>query len=170
LSRATLLPLGPQWTLDPPLAWAPGEAGSAAPAGAPDRPAGGVAGEAGSGAAAGEGLWLLSGGTLFLQGSLAHRGELLPKLAKRATAAFHPSEAAKLGLAEGEPVRLEGPAGSLELPVRLDDSVPPGAVFVPYAHAEVELNRLGVPSGAGLRVRALQAAAAGGLAAVLAET
>ena len=67
-------------------------------------------------------------------------------------------------------MRLEGPAGSLELPVRLDDSVPPGAVFVPYAHAEVELNRLGAPAGAGLRVRALRAAPAGAHAAALAET
>jgi len=32
-------------------------------------------------------------------------------------------------------------------------------VFVPYAYAEVELNRLGVPSGAGLRVRASRVAA-----------
>ena len=40
------------------------------------------------------------------------------------------------------------------LGARVDDSVPPGSVFVPYAYAEVELNRLGAPAGGGLRVKA----------------
>jgi len=33
-------------------------------------------------------------------------------------------------------------------------------VFVPYAHRDVELNRLGSPAGAGLRVRASRAGVA----------
>jgi hypothetical protein len=61
-----------------------------------------------------------------------------------------------LKLAAGERVELTGPAGTLTLPLELDDSVPAGAVFVPYAGAE--LNRLGAPSGTGLRV-GLKAAA-----------
>jgi anaerobic selenocysteine-containing dehydrogenase len=105
-------------------------------------------------------LWLLSGGTLFLQGSLSHRGTLLPRLAKQAAAFLQPAQAARLGLEEGDLVRLEGPAGAIVLPVRLDDGVPAGGVFVPYAYAEVELNRLGAPAGAGLRVSARKAAVA----------
>ena len=104
--------------------------------------------------AAGEGLWLLSGGVLFQQGSLGQRGTLLPKLAKQASAALHPSDAKSLGVADGDALELAGPAGAIVLPAVIDDSVPAGSVFVPYAHAEVELNRLGAPSGAGLRVRA----------------
>ncbi len=147
MSWATLVPLGPQWMSE----GAPAVAGSLAPsAGAPT---------SGAPAAAGEGLWLLSGGTLFLQGSLSHRGELLPRLAKGARAALHPVEANRLGLADGEAIELRGTNGSVRLPVVLDETVPVGSVFVPYAHAEVELNRLGAPSGSGLRVRASRAMA-----------
>jgi predicted molibdopterin-dependent oxidoreductase YjgC len=138
-SWATLVPLGPQWSF----------------AGVPTAPTF-VAAKDGR-PPAGEGLWLLSGGTLFLQGSLSYRGEVLPRLAKHARAWIHPEEAARLGVAEGEGVRLEGPAGDLTLPASLDDAVQIGCVFVPYAYAEVELNRLGAPSGSGLRVQAHKA-------------
>jgi NADH-quinone oxidoreductase chain G len=140
-SFATLLPLGPQW------AFAPGAAAPAAPAPAAD----------GKGPA-GVGLWLLSGGTLFLQGSLSYRGRLLPKLAKHARAFIHAAEAARLGIEDGAEVELKGPAGAIRLPAAFDASVPEGSVFVPYAYAEVDLNMLGVPSGAGLKV-AVRAAA-----------
>jgi len=55
-----------------------------------------------------------------------------------------------MGLSAGDRVELTGPAGALTLPLELDDSVPAGAVFVPYPGAE--LNRLGAPAGTGLRV------------------
>jgi len=102
---------------------------------------------------------LLAGGTLFAQGGLSRRGTLLPKLAKQATAALHPSDGDRLGLEPGERVRLEGPAGAIELEARFDDTVPSGAVFVPYAHAGGDLNRLGAPAPQGLRVRVQRAAA-----------
>ncbi len=134
-SFATLLPLGPQW------AFAAGAVKPASVAPAPDgRPA------------AGTGLWLLSGGTLFLQGSLSYRGALLPRLAKHARAFLNGAEAKRLGVAAGAEVELEGPGGALRLPAAIDDAVPEGSVFVPYAYAEVELNRLGMPGGAGLKV------------------
>jgi NADH-quinone oxidoreductase chain G len=136
-SWATLLPLGPQWSFDPERRLRPSVDASRDGA-----------------AAAGEGLWLLSGGTLFLQGSLSHRGPLLTRLAKGARAFLHPDEARRIGVGEGEAVELVGPSGTCRLPASLDDAVPAGSVFVPYAHAEVELNRLGRPKGAGLRVAA----------------
>lgn len=144
-SWATLLPLGPQWSLETPLAPV-----LAAPPEAPAR------------AAAGDGMWLLTGGTLFLPGGLAHRGALLPKLAKAPRAFLNPGDAQRLGLGAGDAVELAGPAGSVRLAAEPDDSVPPGSVFVPHAFAGVELNRLGAPSGAGLKVRASRAAAAVG--------
>jgi predicted molibdopterin-dependent oxidoreductase YjgC len=142
LSWATLLPLGPQWASEPARV-----AASLLPA-ADERPA------------VGEGLWLLSGGVLFQQGSLGHRIGLLTRLAGAATARFHPDELRRLGLGAGDAVLLEGPGGSLTLPAAADESVPPGAVFVPYAHRDVELNRLGSPGGAGLRVKARKAGVA----------
>jgi NADH-quinone oxidoreductase subunit G len=135
LGWATLLPLGPQWN----SSRMSDSVRAAATDGVP---------------AAGEGLWLLSGGTLFLQGSLSYRGQVLPDLAKHARAWLHPEEGARLGVTDGANVTLEGPAGSLTLPAALDEAVPAGSVFVPYAYAEVELNRLGAPTGAGLRVKA----------------
>jgi len=143
-SWATLLPLGPQWARETPAA--AGTLGAAEDL----RPAAGP----------GDGLWLLSGGTLFLQGSLSHRTELLPRLAKRGRAFLNPGEAQRLAVGEGEPVELSGPAGRLRLPAALDDTVPPGCVFVPYAFPDVELNRLGSPAGAGLKVLARKAAEA----------
>ena len=106
----------------------------------------------------GEGLWLLSGGTLFADGSLSARSDTLAKLAGSARAYVSPAEASRLGLSAGDMVELAGPAGSARFGVEVDDSVPAGAVFVPSAGSE--LNRLGAPSGAGLRVQARKAGAA----------
>jgi NADH-quinone oxidoreductase chain G len=137
LSWATLLPLGPQWSF-----------GSRAPLAAKIA----ASGEPAAPATPGDGFWLLSGGTLFLQGSLSHRTKLLPELAKQPHAAFNPGDASRLSIAAGDAVELSGPSGRLAIAAAIDDSVPPGAVFVPYAYPGVELNRLGAPRGAGLRV------------------
>jgi NADH-quinone oxidoreductase chain G len=145
-SWGTLLAGGHAWSSEPPrLAASPSVPGPGAA-----RPAPGEDGR----------LWLLSGGVLFLQGTLSRQGKLLPRLAREARARLHPGEAARLGLAEGEVVELEGPAGRLALPVAHDAAVPERSVFVPYAYAEVELNRLGGPDGAPLRVTARKAATA----------
>ncbi|MCE9626656.1 MAG: NADH-quinone oxidoreductase subunit NuoG [Candidatus Eisenbacteria bacterium] len=107
---------------------------------------------------AGEGLALLSGGTLFADGSLSSRSATLAKLAGGVRARLAPAEASRLGLVAGDRVELTGPAGPAVFAVEIDDSVPAGAVFVPAAGAE--LNRLGVPSGGGLRVSARKSASA----------
>jgi len=100
---------------------------------------------------------LLAGGTLFADGSLSQRSSTLAKLAGAVRARVSPAEASRLGFDAGDRVELTGPAGAIVLPLELDDSVPAGAVFVPYAGAE--LNRLGAPSGGGLRVDVQRAAA-----------
>lgn len=138
---AMLMPLGPQWSS------APRTAASLAPA-------------AGTSAPSSDGLWLLTGGTLFAQGSLGARTETLAKIAGRGRAYVNPGDASRMGLAAGDAVELAGPAGALTLPAEADDAVPVGAVFVPYSLADAELNRLGVPQGPGLRVQVRKAAAA----------
>ena len=121
--------------------------------------AGSLAYHEGSKPASGEGLWLLSGGTLFAQGSLSARSVTLAKLGKGPRAFLGATEIARLGLAAGERVELAGPAGTLQLPFEMDDSVPAGAVYVPYALVEGGLGRLGAPAGAGLRVKVRKVAA-----------
>ena len=138
LSWATLLPLGPCVSRETPL---PAAFSSPAPAAA----------------ASGDGLWLLSGGTLFLQGSLSHRTAQLPSLAGRPRAFLHPAEVKRLGIADGDAISLAGPGGALQVACEADDTVPAGSVFVPYAFPDLDLNRLGAPSGAGLRVRVTRA-------------
>ena len=112
--------------------------------------------------ARGDGLALLSGGVLFLQGSLSHHGRLLPELAREARATLHPEEAARLEVAEGDPLELTGPGGRITLPAGIDASVPAGSVFIPYAYAAVELNRLGLAGAAPVRVQARRAAVLAG--------
>ncbi len=104
----------------------------------------------------GDGLWLLSGGTLFADGSLSGRSATLARLAGGARARLAPAEASRLGALAGERIELAGPLGAITLPLEIDDSVPAGAVFVPGAGAE--LNRLGAPNGTGLRVSARKSA------------
>ncbi len=108
-----------------------------------------------TGPPAGEGLWLLSGGTLFADGGLSGRSSTLAKLAGSLRARLSPAECSRLGLVAGDRLELSGPAGAIALALEIDDSVPAGAVFVPSAGAE--LNRLGSPVGAGLRVTARRA-------------
>jgi hypothetical protein len=59
-------------------------------------------------------------------------------------------------------MELAGPAGRLRIAAAIDEDVPEGSVFVPYAYAGVDLNRLGAPTGAGLKVRAARATAPAG--------
>jgi NADH-quinone oxidoreductase subunit G len=101
----------------------------------------------------GDGLWLLAGATLFLQGSLSHRGALLPRLAGEPRAWLHPDDGRRLGIAAGDAVELTGPGGRLALAAALDDSVPAGSVFVPLGQRGAALNRLGSAPGTGLQVQ-----------------
>jgi predicted molibdopterin-dependent oxidoreductase YjgC len=143
--HAALLPDGMRWP---------------AADGAPRAAAALRAATAGTPAAAPDGLWVLSGAVLFQHGSLGQRSELLARLARGAEAALHPAEAEALGLQAGDELELMTESGRLALPFILDDGVPRGAVFVPYAYAGVELNRLGMPEGPGLRARARRVAGA----------
>ena len=143
-SAATMISTGACWSLPAPL----GCSGRVPSANASS-----------ASAASGDELSLLAGGTLFLQGSLSRRNATLLELAGTSRAFLHPDEARRLSLRAGERLVLIGSAGSLELPVAIDDAVPAGSVFVPYAQAQADLNRLGAPSGAGWRVRVTRAAA-----------
>jgi anaerobic selenocysteine-containing dehydrogenase len=50
----------------------------------------------------------------------------------RCTAHVHPDDAARLGLADGEPARVSSRAGTIEVPVEVTDAVMPGVVSIPH--------------------------------------
>ena len=136
LLTAMMVPHGPQWSFATP------HAAVLAATAAVEPPAAGAAG----------GLTLLAGATLFLQGSLSHRGALLPRLAGEPRAWLHPDDGRRLGIAAGDAIELAGPGGGLTLAAALDDAVPAGSVFVPLGQRGASLNRLGPAPGTGLRV------------------
>ena len=142
LSWASLLPLGPPWASEP--AGSPRRCGR--------RP---TAARGRRGALAALGRHAVPAG----EPRPPHRAAREAGRA-RPWRACTPTSCARLGVAAGDALVLEGPGGSLTLPAAADEDVPPGAVFVPYAHREVELNRLGSPTGAGLRVKARRPRAA----------
>jgi formate dehydrogenase major subunit len=52
---------------------------------------------------------------------------------------------AKLGIEAGDPVRVATRRGEVELSARLDDAVPDGVVFIPFAFVEAAANLLTNP-------------------------
>jgi anaerobic selenocysteine-containing dehydrogenase len=59
----------------------------------------------------------------------------LPKLVSgppRCTALVHPDDAARLGLVDGEPVRVSSRVGTIEVPAEVTDDVMPGVVSIPH--------------------------------------
>jgi anaerobic selenocysteine-containing dehydrogenase len=53
-----------------------------------------------------------------------------------------PADATKLGVANGDAVKLVSPAGEVTLPAHLQPDAVPGTLFVPNHFAEPAVNRL----------------------------
>lgn len=66
------------------------------------------------------------------ENSWMHNAPLLLRGGRRQRARMHPSDAAAIGAAEGERIRLTSPHGAIELPVTLTDDVKRGVVAVPH--------------------------------------
>ena len=78
-------------------------------------------------------LW--DGGTTFsATQALAH-------LASR-SARLHPTDAADLGLTDGDLIEIRSRAGDIKLPLHIDDTIKPGTVFVPYSLPEAPVGTL----------------------------
>lgn len=77
--------------------------------------------------------------TMFDDGVLLRHGLSLAELAPGARAHLHPDDARRLGLKEESIVDVKTSAGSARLPVRIDDSLIHGVVYVPF-------NQPGTPS------------------------
>jgi anaerobic selenocysteine-containing dehydrogenase len=64
--------------------------------------------------------------------SWMHNAPLLLRGGRRQLARMHPDDAASIGAAEGEAIRLTSPHGTIELPVTLTEDIKPGVIAVPH--------------------------------------
>ncbi len=74
--------------------------------------------------------------------SRTYRMDWLSGLERHTLAAISPIDAEKLGLAEGDPVRLTTPIGSMEYTVSIDHGVKPGVVHVYHDDPKHNINCL----------------------------
>ena len=61
-----------------------------------------------------------------------HNLPLLVRGPERCTLHVHPADAARLGLADGEPASVRSRVGAIELPVEVTDAIMPGVVSIPH--------------------------------------
>ena len=103
------------------------------------------------------GLVLVGRRQLRSNNSWMHNLELLVSGPERCTLHVHPDDAARLGLEDGEPARVENRAGALEAPVEVTDAVMPGVVSLPHGWGhDAPGSRLGVAEAhAGVNVNLL---------------
>jgi ferredoxin-nitrate reductase len=69
------------------------------------------------------------------------RSRPLDEAAPHAWVEIAAADAARLGVTDGEPVRLESPRGAIEVPARISE-VTEGAVFVPFHYGDHPANEL----------------------------
>ena len=65
---------------------------------------------------------------------------------------LHPDDAARLGVAEAELVRVSSRVGGIELPVEITDSVMPGVVSIPhgFGHGRAGVRLVNAQKAAGV--------------------
>ncbi|MFI0152121.1 molybdopterin oxidoreductase family protein [Streptomyces lydicus] len=79
-----------------------------------------------------DGLLLVGRRHLRSNNSWLHNVPALMGGSNRCTVQVHPEDAARLGLTDGEPARLKGDGGEVEVPVEITDTVRPGVVSLPH--------------------------------------
>ncbi|WP_341897888.1 formate dehydrogenase subunit alpha [Ferrovibrio terrae] len=78
-------------------------------------------------------------------GAMTRRATQLDALEPEAIAMLHPRDAAKLGVAVGQHIRVSTRRGAIELKCRVDRDVAEGMVFIPFAFFEAAANLLTNP-------------------------
>jgi formate dehydrogenase major subunit len=79
-------------------------------------------------------------------GTMTRRADVLDAIEPEATAFLSPKELGRLGIAPGDPIRVETRRGAVEVKVRSDRDVPEGMVFMPFCYAEAAANLLTNPA------------------------
>ena len=90
------------------------------------------------------GLLLIGRRSLRTNNSWMHNCASLVKGKDRATLLMHPSDAARLGLTGGKPVKITSRVGSVVAPLEVSDELRPGVVSLPHGYGHQELPREGV--------------------------
>jgi formate dehydrogenase major subunit len=79
-------------------------------------------------------------------GAISRRARTLDALEPAAVASVSRGTLARLGIAAGDMIRVSTRRGTVELAARLDDAVPDGVVFIPFAYVEAAANLLTNPA------------------------
>jgi formate dehydrogenase major subunit len=79
-------------------------------------------------------------------GAMTRRASALDALEPGPVASVSRGTLAKLGMTPGEMIRVSTRRGTVELAARLDDAVPDGVVFIPFAFVEAAANLLTNPA------------------------
>ena len=75
-------------------------------------------------------------------GTMTRRSKALDEISPTPFVDIHPEDAARLGIADGEPVRVESRRGAVIVPARVTNRVDPGNVFIPFHFREAAANLL----------------------------
>jgi predicted molibdopterin-dependent oxidoreductase YjgC len=73
---------------------------------------------------------------------MSRRAEALNAYVRDGYAEIHPRDVARLGLTDGEMVRVKTRRGEIETKVKSTERVAEGSVFIPFHFAEAAANRL----------------------------
>ncbi len=74
--------------------------------------------------------------------TMSRRSPPLVDYANDAYLLMHPTDADRLGLGDGEMVRITSPRGSIQAPLRRSKEVAAGELFMPFHFGEAPVNRL----------------------------
>src|SRR5712691_2460106 len=75
-------------------------------------------------------------------GTMTRRAKALDEISPTPFVDIHPEDAVRLGVAEGDPVRVESRRGCIVVPARVTNRVDPGNVFIPFHFREAAANLL----------------------------
>ncbi|SHO46630.1 formate dehydrogenase major subunit [Desulfopila aestuarii DSM 18488] len=75
-------------------------------------------------------------------GTMTRRSTGLDAVAPTAFIEINPADALKLGIADGDQVNVSSRRGTIKLPTRVSEIVPPEVVFIPFHYKEASANKL----------------------------
>jgi len=89
--------------------------------------------------------FLLSTGRIlqhFHTGTMSRHSEVLDKLVSVGAVEINPDDATKIGIADGDMVKISSRRGEIQIAARVTDRVVPGTVFLAFHFKEAPANRL----------------------------
>jgi predicted molibdopterin-dependent oxidoreductase YjgC len=78
----------------------------------------------------------------FHTGTMTRRSEVLDTLMGECLVEVNPEEAARLGVEDGDIIRVRSRRGCIEAKARVIEKSAPGSVFIPFHFAEAAANKL----------------------------